>query len=105
METTPKLIFKSTEIDDFDSEMKGYRNDVFVKLPDGNLFEVFFYDPVRLVQDMGKGPYISQPGLIIVNTVNKVAMENAVIDLWKKGFFKYFNPRLSISEKHFDENI
>ena len=30
------------EFDDFDTEMKGYRNDVFVISPDGEIFEVFF---------------------------------------------------------------
>ena len=76
-----KLFFKSNDIDDFDSEMKGYRNDVFVTMPDGSIYEVFFYDVVRLRQDMGTGVFITQPGLIILDKVNKASMELAVNDL------------------------
>lgn len=104
MEKNPELIFKS-DVDDFESEMKGYRNDVFVRLPNGELYEVFFYDLVRLKQDMGNGSYLSQPGLIILNGVNRKSMEHAVVDLWKRGFFEHFKPRSSILEKHFDESI
>jgi hypothetical protein len=103
-EGIPKLFFKS-ETDDFDSEMKGYRNDVFVILDDGSIYEVFFYDMVRLKQDMGNGIFISQPGLIILETVNKLSIESAVVNLWKRGFFNYFIPRSSLDEKHFEENI
>jgi|SRR6185312_5299918 hypothetical protein len=107
MEKPPELIFKAgySESDDFEYEMKGYRNDVFVKMENGDLYEVFFYDPVRLTQDMGSGIYISQPGLIILNSVNRKSMEHAVLELWERGFFHYFKPRLSIIDKHFDENI
>lgn len=101
----PKLFFKCDDIDDFDTEMKGYRNDVFVILPSGEIYEVFFYDIVRLSQDMGAGLFIAPPGLIVIERVNKAFMEAAVIDLWEKGFFNYFIPRKSLSTKHFDENI
>lgn len=104
-ESLPKLFFKSVNTYDFDSEMKGYRNDVFVSLPDGKIYEVFFYDIVRLKQDMGKGLFITQPGLIILDKVNKASMELAVIDLWKRGFFNYFISRVSLLEKHFEESI
>ncbi|HET6255008.1 MAG TPA: hypothetical protein VFE32_13085 [Puia sp.] len=104
MEQNLELIFKS-DIDDFDSEMKGYRNDVLVRLPNGEIYEIFFYDIVRLQQDMGDAIYLSQPGLIILNAVNKETIGYAVKDLWKRGYFEHLKPRLSISEKHFDENI
>jgi hypothetical protein len=99
-----KLHFKS-DFDDFETEMKGYRNDVFVELPSGEIFEVFFYDPVRLSQDLGQGIFLSQPGLIILNIVNKTSIEKAVNDLWKRGYFNYFKPLSSINNKHFDEDV
>lgn len=107
MENKFQLFFKAgySEKDDFETEMKGYRNDVIVQAPDGSLYEVFFYDPVRLRQDLGEGIYLSAPGLIVLNTVNRGSMESAVNDLWNRGFFKYFIPKQSLSEKHFDENI
>ena len=100
----PRIYFKG-EFDDFDSEMKGYRNDVFVISPDEQVYEVFFYDPVRLKNDLGEGAFLAQPGLIILNTVNKKSIEEAVSQLWEKGYFNYFKPVTSLTNKHFDEEI
>lgn len=104
MKPALKLHFKG-EFDDFDTETKGYRNDVFVEAPSGEIYEVFFYDPVRLTNDLGNGIYLAQPGLIVLNTVNKVSIEKAVTDLWLRGYFDYFKPISSLKKKHFDENI
>ena len=104
MKQLPEIYYKS-DFDDFETEMKGYRNDVFVIAPSGEIYEVFFYDPVRLTSDLGKGVYLSQPGLIILNVVNKKSIEESVIRLWEKNFFIYFKPINSLSNKHFDENI
>jgi hypothetical protein len=100
----PSVHFKG-DFDDFDSEMKGYRNDVFVIAPTGEVYEVFFYDPVRLKNDLGAGLFLAQPGLIILNTVNKKSIEEAVKQLWQKGYFNYFKPVPSLKTKHFDEDI
>lgn len=105
MAASPELIFKSKDIDDFESEMKGYRNDVWVRLPNGDIYEIFFYDLTRLEQDMGSETYLAKPGLIILNTVNRKSMEYSVLDLWERGYFEHLKPRSSLSEKHFDENI
>jgi hypothetical protein len=103
MDCVPRVHFKG-EFDDFDTEMKGYRNDVFVETPDGKIYEVFFYDPVRLTNDLGDGVYLAQPGLIVLNTVNETSIEKAVIDLWQRGYFDYLKPT-SIGQKHFGEDI
>jgi hypothetical protein len=99
-----KFYYKGN-FDDFDSEMKGYRNDVFVELPNGEKYEVFFYDPERLISDLGNGFYISHPGLIVLKKVNKQAIELAVADLWERGYFNYFKPMNSDTQLHFDETI
>ena len=101
----PEVIFKVDEYLDYETENKGYRNDVFVKLPNGDLIEVFFYDPVRLSQDMSDSIYITKPGLIVLKLVNKLNIRAAVNDLFKKGFFEYFTPRESPESLHFGENI
>ncbi len=100
----PILLFKA-DYADWETESKGYSNVVFVKTPDGKLYEVFFYDPVRLSQDLGNGVYIANPGLIILNLVNKASMQIAVNELWEKGFFNYFNPVSSLDQKHFEETV
>lgn len=99
-----KLHFKSS-LDDFETEAKGYRNDVFIEVPTGEIYEVFFYDPVRLSQDLGNGEYLSRPGLIVLNCVNKKSIINSVTELWEKGYFNYFKPVTSLFNKHFEENI
>ena len=102
----PKLFFKADEFYlDVETEDKGYRPDVLVQLPNMDIIEVFFYDPIRLQQDIGKGVYLAKPGLIILKKVNKKSMEAAVLDLYEKGFFNYFTPRRSFSERHFEEEI
>lgn len=100
----PKIHFKG-QLDDFDTEMKGYRNDVLVISPSGEIYEVFFYDPIRLKDDLGNGVFLAQPGLIVLNTVNKKSIVEAINQLWEKGFFNYFRPISTLASKHFDENI
>jgi hypothetical protein len=104
MNLTPTIHYKGN-LDDFETEMKGYRNDVLVKAPNGDMYEVFFYDPVRLANDLGNGSYLAHPGLIILKTVNKASIEMAIAELWAKGFFAYFKPLGPAMQKHFDENI
>jgi hypothetical protein len=102
----PKLIFKADKYYlDYETEDKGYRNDVFVEMPNGDIIEVFFYDSVRLSQDLGDGVYIAKPGLIVLKKVNKSLMNKAIVELYEKGFFDYFTPRASLTENHFEENI
>ena len=71
----------------------------------GKYLKFFFYDISRLKDDIGEGLFLSQPGLIVLKIVNKASIENAVANLWKKGFFKYFKPVASLTQKHFDEEI
>lgn len=104
-ENYPKIYFKADDYSDFETEDKGYRNDVFVEVSAGSFVEVFFYDTIRLQQDMGDTEYLSKPGLIILKIVNKDAIYKAVSALFKKGYFNYFATTQSISNNHFEENI
>jgi hypothetical protein len=63
-----------------------------VELDDGCRYGVYFSDPIRLQQDVDEAvhegkPCFAEPGLIIVPEVTVQAIEEAVLFLWKQGFF------------------
>jgi hypothetical protein len=56
---------------------------------------VFFYDAVRLAQDLEEEakagrPFIAEPGLIVLERVTLANMEKAVRELYAQGFFDAF---------------
>lgn len=93
-----KLLF--TEVFDqhlaFDVEQKGWCDIAFVELPDGSRVKVFFYDPIRLSQDLENSllpeGYIAEPGMIVIPRVTREYMEKAVNRLFEQGFFSSFVP-------------
>lgn len=83
--------------DEIDTPLKGYRSDAIVVAPDGQEYTVYFYDPVRLRQDLEEEikngrPYVAEPGLIILPQVTRQAMESAVQELWLQGYFAMLRP-------------
>jgi len=104
MKNSIEFVYKG-DFDDFDTESKGFRNDVFVRLPSGLYYEVFFYDAHRIKTEIQEGSFIAHPGMIILDIVNRARIEEATQELFLKGFFNYFNPITDISSNHFDENI
>jgi hypothetical protein len=95
----PKLLF--TEVFDerlaFEVEQKGWCSIGIVELPSGTQIKVFFYDPVRLAQDLetdlASGEVcIAEVGMIVIPKITREYMEKAVHRLFKKGFFNNFVP-------------
>jgi hypothetical protein len=91
----PKLTFKYgwDDRDEEETPMKGYRSDGIVQT-EGEIYSVYFIDPVRLQQDLEAeselgNAFLAEPGLIILPEVNREAMENAVRQLWEQGYFKF----------------
>lgn len=75
-------------------EHKGWLQGVRVELPDGRLYPVHFYDPVRLGQDLEEEakwerPYIAEPGMIVVPSVTREAVRKAVASLTDTGYFRH----------------
>jgi hypothetical protein len=94
-----ELIFKHGcgDRDEAETPMRGYRDDVLVKLDDGRTYRVTFYDPVRLHQTLedeaGLGVnYFAEPGLIVVQRVDREGMERAARELALSDFFSYLRP-------------
>ena len=73
-------------------EQKGWFRCAVVILPNGLRIPVFFLDPIRLAQDLeyavGEGRCcLAEPGLIIVPSVTREAMERAVSELFESKYF------------------
>jgi hypothetical protein len=98
-ETYPQLHFREP----FDKEVaweisnKGWYNGIVVELQNGARYSVFFYDPVRLTQDLqteaelGR-PYVAEPGMIVVPELSEVSMRLAVQRLHREGWFNHLRP-------------
>jgi len=76
---------------------KGYLRDVEVHLEDGSRYKLFFIDPVRLSQDLEEEtrwgrPYYSEPGMVVLSEVTTESIRNAIVALWREGFFNHLRP-------------
>jgi len=92
----PRLLFREdfTERLAFEVEQKGWCGIGVVELPSGERVSVFFYDPIRLAQDLDSDmksgdAFIAEPGLIVIPRVTRAYMEAAVRRLFEKGYFNH----------------
>ena len=99
MENAPKLTFKYgwDERDEVETPMKGCRSDGIVRFWDGKTYSVYFIDPIRLQQDLEAevecgSPFLAPPGLIVIPELTRSAMENAIAQLSKQGYFDALKP-------------
>jgi hypothetical protein len=95
----PRLIFREPfdELTAWEALSKGWYSGVTVELPDGTRYVVFFYDSVRLAQDLEAEcacghPYLAEPGLIVVPEITEEAMRTAVRGLFEQGWFRHLRP-------------
>ena len=97
--TYPRLLLEK-DFDDqaaFEVEQKGWYGQALVALSDSIRVKVFFYDPVRLSQDLEYGlrsgaVCIAEPGMIVIPSVTRQYMEAAINQLYKQGFFESLVP-------------
>ena len=97
-ESYPKLHFGDTFAEiAWELEYKGWYGGATVELENGARYPVFFYDPVRLAQDLlaeaeqGR-PYVAEAGMIVVPLVSEANMRLAVGQLYKAGWFDHLQP-------------
>ena len=82
---------------EWETESKGYLQGVRVELPDGSMYPIYLYDPVRLAQDLesdvkwGSG-VIAEPGLIVIPELTRVAIVRTVEELVRQRFFDHLKP-------------
>lgn len=80
-----------------ETPLKGWLSQVVVEVEDGSRYPVSFIDPVRLQQDMEEYAkqgtcYFSEPGLIVLSEVTTNAVRQAVVELWRQGYFEHLKP-------------
>jgi hypothetical protein len=89
--------------DDFDAReeyempLKGYFSGVTVELADGRRYNLFFFDPVRLRQELELSakdarPYVAEPSMVVIPDVTPAAIEQAVAGLVRDRFFDHLKP-------------
>jgi hypothetical protein len=81
------------ERDRFERPMKGWLDHVIVETEDGRTFDLSFYDPVRLTQDLDEEVKrgregITKKGLMVVPEVTRENIENAIRQAEADGYFK-----------------
>lgn len=92
----------NSEVSHYEAEAKGYRGDIFV-LIDQDYFNLYFYDPIRIVQDFESeyshyGFFSIEPNLILVKNVNAEAIINTITMLIKATtFFEKIKPIETLS--------
>jgi hypothetical protein len=94
LESIPILRFarEFTEVDALEAQRRGYLSHVLADFRDGRLFPLFFYDVVRLQQDVEErikhgSVFVADPGMIVVQEVTLEIMEHVIVQLGDEGFF------------------
>ena len=92
--STPKLRFvrEFSDKDAFEAQARGYLSHVAVELDGGRIYPVFFYDVVRLQQDLEESVkqgrrFIADAGMIVLEEITPESMKDAVEQLGREGFF------------------
>lgn len=98
-QTSARIVYarEFTERDLAEAQARGYLSHVMVEIEDGQLYPVLFYDVIRLRQDLEESSkhgraFVADPGMIVLPEITVTAMENAVQQLNKEGFFEYLVP-------------
>jgi hypothetical protein len=97
-EIHPRLHFDSYfEERAWEVSAKGYYGNLVVELEDGLRYAVFFYDPVRLAQDLqmeteNGRPYIAEQGMVVIPEISETNMRLAVQKLHGDGWFNHLRP-------------
>jgi hypothetical protein len=82
---------------EFETPARGYLTGVTVQLEDGSRFELSFFDPIRLEQDLAAEvktgrAYFTEPNLVILPEVTTESIKKAVQGLWRDGLFQRLRP-------------
>jgi hypothetical protein len=80
------------ERDTYERPMKGWLDHVIVETDDGRAFDLSFYDPIRLAQelkeDVARGRAgITDKGLMVIPEVTKATIEKAIRQAEAEGYF------------------
>ena len=82
---------------EWEAERKGWLPGVEIETGDGSRYPVTFFDPVRLAQDLEEmtrhgTPVFIEIGLVVIPTITRVAILQAVPELVRQRFFDHLKP-------------
>ena len=77
---------------EWEANEKGWLQGVGVRFSSGEVYSVFFYDPVRLAQDLETDtkhgrPFVAHPGMIVIPEITRKAILDVVGKLVDEAFF------------------
>lgn len=77
-----------------EAQSRGYLSHVMVEIDGSRFFAVFFYDPIRLQQDLQESakhgrPFVADPGMIVLPELTLDAMQSAVQCLCQERYFEH----------------
>ncbi len=98
--TEPAVLVLPEDYDErsaYETPSRGYLEGATVLLADGSRYSVYFYDPVRLGQDLEEcakigRPFLAEPNMIVLPEVTEPAMRTAVEQLARQGYFQQLKP-------------
>lgn len=82
---------------EYEMAEKGYLPGSIVELADGSRYELTFYDPVRLAQNVERLaacgiPFVIAANTVVVPEVTRTAIQHAVEHLVRQGHFGRLQP-------------
>lgn len=100
------FLFDFDERAAFEAETRGCLSHVLVDI-EGVRYPVYFYDPIRLQQDLeseceNENPFLAETGMIVLPVITLDAMRIAVQRLANRGYFEYLAPITSEKLKNHD---
>jgi hypothetical protein len=77
---------------EWETNEKGWLQGVEVRFANGDVHPLFFYDPVRLAQDLETDvkhgrPFVAHPSMIVIPEITREAILEVVEMLVNDGFF------------------
>lgn len=92
------------EFDDraeYEMALKGHLGYSEVELPGGSRYPVFFFDPIRLRQELesvtrqGRS-VVAEPGMVVIPEVTRENILRAVEELVRERFFDHLKPLAAV---------
>lgn len=97
--TQPAVSFPDgyDERGELEAAARGYLSHVIVRLEDGTRYQLAFWDPARLGQDVeteadAGRPYVAEPNMVVVPEVTRAGVLHAVHGLWRERYFEQLRP-------------
>src|SRR4051812_8570693 len=77
---------------EWEAQEKGWLQGVEVRFLNGDVYPVFFYDPVRLAQDLETDtkhgrPFVAHPGMIVIPEITREAILDVIGKLVDEAYF------------------